>query len=311
MSSAPNVPLPSQAGRRFHARRRIEGLAYVEFGPDNGAILIDLGEGGLGFQSVMPVTLNQALLFKFRLPSEPNYIEGCAEVAWRNESGKGGGLRFLELSADACAQIRHWSGVLAAPETAAAATRAEKSAEPNSVQQSATKQDAADAAGESSFAVNPGHAAQAETSEISPEGEGSESSSAQVEELLAAVEAAEAAKAAEERFAAEQNALSQQPAIPEFTIELVPASEPHEVTFSRSEWAASPAPPSPWSAAAIDVSASHEKAIPAPPPAANAAKPARVAPSDATSSAAAQRRQRKPAPATSEPSPVAHEEQLA
>jgi DNA-binding NarL/FixJ family response regulator len=38
MSSANAVVPPLQASRRSHARRRIHGLAYVEFGPDNGAI---------------------------------------------------------------------------------------------------------------------------------------------------------------------------------------------------------------------------------------------------------------------------------
>src|ERR1700758_5843123 len=119
MSSANTVASPLKAGRRSHARRRIDGLTYVEFGPDNGAILIDIGEGGLGFQSVMPVSLNQALIFKFRLPGAGAYLEGYAEVAWLNESGKGGGLRFVELSEDARAQIRGFAGELTLPEPGA------------------------------------------------------------------------------------------------------------------------------------------------------------------------------------------------
>lgn len=118
MSSADSVAPPLRAGRRARARRRMEGLAYVEFGADNGAILIDLGEGGLGFQSVMPVSMNQALVFKFKIAPQTKYIEGQAEVTWMNESGKGGGLRFVELNADACAQIREWAGVLTEPEIA-------------------------------------------------------------------------------------------------------------------------------------------------------------------------------------------------
>src|SRR4029077_3477681 len=117
MSSANTVASPLQAGRRSHARRRIDGLTYVEFGPDNGAILIDIGEGGLGFQSVMPVSLNQALLFKFRLPGAAAYLEGFAEVAWMNESGKGGGLRFVDVDEVVSSQIRDWTGVLSAPES--------------------------------------------------------------------------------------------------------------------------------------------------------------------------------------------------
>jgi TonB family protein len=119
MSSANTVALPLQAGRRSHARRRIDALSYVEFGPDNGAILIDIGEGGLGFQSVMPVSMNQALLFRFKLPGATAYLEGFGEVAWMNESGKGGGLRFVELDEAVSSQIREWTGVLSAPESAA------------------------------------------------------------------------------------------------------------------------------------------------------------------------------------------------
>ncbi len=119
MSSANPIASPLQAGRRSHARRRIDGLTYVEFGPDNGAILIDVGEGGLGFQSVMPVSMNQALLFKFKLPGSAAYLEGFGEVAWMNESGKGGGLRFVDVDEPVSSQIREWTGVLSAPESIA------------------------------------------------------------------------------------------------------------------------------------------------------------------------------------------------
>src|SRR6201998_3563510 len=118
MSSANTVASPHRAGRRSHERRRIDGLTYVEFGPDNGAIIIDVGEGGLGFQSVMPVSLNRAQLFRFKLPGAAGYLEGLGEVAWVNESGKGGGLRFIELDEAVTSQIREWIGVPPAPENA-------------------------------------------------------------------------------------------------------------------------------------------------------------------------------------------------
>ena len=112
MSSANALSTPAQSRRRYHARRRIDGLIYVDFGPDNGAILIDLGEGGLGFQSVVPVSIDQAVLLKFKVPGETNPVEGYAEVAWLNESGKGGGLRFVELGENSRAQIRGFAGEL-------------------------------------------------------------------------------------------------------------------------------------------------------------------------------------------------------
>jgi protein TonB len=148
MSSADSVPTPLQAGRRTRARRKMDGLAYVEFGAENGAILVDLGEGGLGFQSVLPVCMNQALAFKFKIAPEGKPIEGQAEVAWRNESEKGGGLRFVELNADACARIREWAGVPAEPETAV--PEAENAADANLAPESPAEHVATKPADESS-----------------------------------------------------------------------------------------------------------------------------------------------------------------
>jgi TonB family protein len=143
MSSANSIATSAQPGRRFHARRKMEGLSYVDLGPDNGGILIDLGEGGLSFQSVAPVTLDQAVLLKFKVPGEADSVEGYAEVAWLNESGKGGGLRFVELSENARAQIRGWSGELEAPEPGA--SQAGNGAETEIAKESAARESSVDA----------------------------------------------------------------------------------------------------------------------------------------------------------------------
>ena len=119
MSSRSTVSSPLETERRVHARRRMEGLAYVDLGPDNGAILIDLGEGGLSFHSVAPVTLDQAVLLKFKLPGAPDFIESYAEVAWLNETGKGGGLRFVEMRSELRKQIGAWAGTVTAAEVGA------------------------------------------------------------------------------------------------------------------------------------------------------------------------------------------------
>ena len=108
-SFASSVSSTSQVERRSHARRRINGLTYADFGADNGAIILDLGEGGLGFQSVTPVSVGQAVLLKFKLPEANEHVESYAEVAWLNDSGKGGGLRFVELNGDAKIHIRAWA----------------------------------------------------------------------------------------------------------------------------------------------------------------------------------------------------------
>ena len=122
MSSRSTVSSPLETERRVHARRRMDGLAYVDLGPDNGAILIDLGEGGLSFHSVAPVTLDQAVLLKFKLPGSTGFIESYAEVVWLNESGKGGGLRFVELKSELREQIGVWAGTVRAAEVDAGTT---------------------------------------------------------------------------------------------------------------------------------------------------------------------------------------------
>ena len=95
--------------RRLYPRRKIERLAYVDFGPDNGGMLLDVGEGGLSFQGVGRVTQGEPLRLRFTLPGGGNRpIEVTAELVWSNTSGKGGGLRFTEITADARNQVRQW-----------------------------------------------------------------------------------------------------------------------------------------------------------------------------------------------------------
>jgi TonB family protein len=270
MSFANAVVPPLEAGRRSHARRRIDGLAYVEFGPDNGAILIDVGEGGLAFQSVMPVIMNQALLFKFRTPGGGDYIEGFGEVAWINDSGKGGGLRFVELNEPACAQIREWAAVL--PEAEGGVSKDGVGSEPGLADEKSSERAPIDATLANVAAV--------------PSNE--DKTTASIAEPPAAVEAANDASidAPAALPAADQSDAKPAPvhqatlpaisSIPEFTIEIAPAPE------------SDPSLPSQPQAAPIFVS-----------PVATAS--AVVAARDPKTLAPAQKPRRKPSSATVEP----------
>jgi TonB family protein len=101
---------PSQTdNRRLFVRRRLDRLAYVDFGPDNGGMLIDISEGGLSFQGVGPVGQGQRLRLRFTLPglkSKP--IEATVEVRWSNSSSKVGGLQFVEITEDARQRLQQW-----------------------------------------------------------------------------------------------------------------------------------------------------------------------------------------------------------
>ena len=311
MSSANSVAPSLQAARRSYARRRIDGLAYVEFGPDNGAILIDLGEGGLGFQSVMPVSMNQALLFRFKLPGADKYVEGSAEVAWMNESGKGGGLRFVELGADTCGQIREWTGVLPAPESNLVQIELQSESKPSEeiaaesapvdATQSSPAPEVAQSDEEASApivepAVPLEPAAPVETAQalnVSPETNGTPS----------------AHETAAKQLPANEVALPKAPAIPEFTLELAvtpdwtqppvnhvagtsPVKPPISVSRTTDLKPSQPAQPA--ESEESEQSAAKTTASRVTPPAAPA-KSTRIAVPDSKSSVPVQKRQRKPA----------------
>ncbi|PYU33664.1 MAG: hypothetical protein DMG31_08425 [Acidobacteria bacterium] len=225
MSFAQSVSAPSQSERRSHARRRLDGLVYVDFGADNGAILIDLGEGGLSFQSVIPVSMEQSLLLKFKLPGEARPIEGHAEVAWVNESSKGGGLTFVELNADARAQIRGWTGVPWAPE--AGASQAGSGTNSDCAQEGTAQEGDLPAQISEAFARTEG----APAAGLSPESS----------------QALPVAEAAGEQTPAEEDALPGASPVPEFAIEVTAASDSTETPGNQIEWAlpaASPISPS-------------------------------------------------------------------
>lgn len=110
MSSAISGSPQVKTERRSHVRRKMGGLTYVDLGPLNGGILVDLSRGGLCFQSVAPMSLDPAVLLKFKLPGAVGFIQSYAEFMWLNETGKRGGLRFAGLSAEVREQIGTWVG---------------------------------------------------------------------------------------------------------------------------------------------------------------------------------------------------------
>jgi len=110
MSFTPQAfgPNPKDENRRSHARRRIDQLTYADFGPGNGGIVMNLSEGGLSFQGIGAVHKGQLINLSFKLPGTGSQIEAYGEVVWSNDSGKGGGLRFVDTTEEACERIREW-----------------------------------------------------------------------------------------------------------------------------------------------------------------------------------------------------------
>lgn len=93
--------------RRQKLRIVPKELAFLQLEWDDGGTVLDVSEGGLGFETFAPVNSNGPVHFWFSLNLRDR-IEAWGEVVWTNAAKKCGGLRFLRLSEEARAQIRRW-----------------------------------------------------------------------------------------------------------------------------------------------------------------------------------------------------------
>jgi len=95
--------------RRLSVRKTPEYLAYIGLPSNNGGIVLDVSEGGVGFQAIAPVIADGPIHFRFAIDSATR-ISAIGELAWKDATGKNGGLRFTELPDEIREQIRAWSG---------------------------------------------------------------------------------------------------------------------------------------------------------------------------------------------------------
>jgi hypothetical protein len=81
--------------------------AYINIEPNNGGIVLNVSDGGLCFHSFDKVQPNGTIRFWF---SENNQrIEATGAVTWTDETQKGG-LRFVDMPAEAREKIGNWIG---------------------------------------------------------------------------------------------------------------------------------------------------------------------------------------------------------
>ena len=113
--------------RRQAPRMTVNGHAYVNLDPNNGGVILNISEGGLCFQSTAPIQRTEMIRLWFSYRSHrieaaeglasteelrrrgvSRYIEVASQMAWTDQTGKTGGLCFLNLPPDAREQIRDW-----------------------------------------------------------------------------------------------------------------------------------------------------------------------------------------------------------
>jgi len=82
-------------------------LVYLELGVGNGGMLLSVSEDGFRFRAVSPVHAETIMPFAFSLDGR-NRLEGEGTVAWVEEGGKSGGMRFTEVSQEFRATLSAW-----------------------------------------------------------------------------------------------------------------------------------------------------------------------------------------------------------
>jgi PilZ domain len=95
--------------RRLNTRKVPEHLTYIGLPFNNGGIVLDISEGGLGFHAIAPIVADGPIAFRFSVGSAKR-IKAVGELTWIDKTGRTGGLRFTELPDEVRQIIRAWTG---------------------------------------------------------------------------------------------------------------------------------------------------------------------------------------------------------
>src|ERR1700722_12468149 len=107
MMTAQQSPVPS-GERRHDLRRRVSSIVVVKLDDGNGGILLNLGMGGLSFQAVAGLRLEQDVSLSFGLFDTDETITVAGRVAWLGPTRKEAGIRFKDLPHDTEQSIAEW-----------------------------------------------------------------------------------------------------------------------------------------------------------------------------------------------------------
>jgi hypothetical protein len=91
--------------RRQAQRTKSDEIIYVDMGPDNGGIVLDISDGGLAFCTAIPIQQADEVEFSLVVKGKGR-IEGAGSVAWRNKAGRKCGVKLASNSADAAERLQ-------------------------------------------------------------------------------------------------------------------------------------------------------------------------------------------------------------
>ncbi len=109
MSQTTSSPiLVRSEDRRRQPRQKVSSITYLEFGDDNGGILLNLGGGGLSLQAVARLNPGQELTLRFGLFNDGETTAVPGRVIWLSPTRKEAGICFEGLSESAAEVIDKW-----------------------------------------------------------------------------------------------------------------------------------------------------------------------------------------------------------
>jgi TonB family protein len=96
------------AERRGRVRALVMPPIYVNLGNSNGGLVFNISEDGLALTAALDLARGDFITMRILLPDSEGWIEASGEIAWRGDSKKEGGVRFVGLAEEARRRISSW-----------------------------------------------------------------------------------------------------------------------------------------------------------------------------------------------------------
>jgi len=111
--SMPGTPhcAPSALGiaeRRGLARTLVAPPIYVNLENMNGGLVFNMSEDGLAVTAALILAGDDPKTMRVQIPDSKGWMEVRGQIAWRSESKKTAGMRFVRLPEDSRERIREW-----------------------------------------------------------------------------------------------------------------------------------------------------------------------------------------------------------
>ena len=97
--------------RRFHSRRQIQPVAYVNIGASRG-VVSDISEGGLGVRAAASEIEAHSSSVAFLSLRFQDGVEIRGQIAWLSESKKEAGIRFLDPPETVRSRVQEWISLI-------------------------------------------------------------------------------------------------------------------------------------------------------------------------------------------------------